>query len=150
MNRRPATVLVAGLLCLASAVYGPLKGTLGLEFFEFTAARPLVIVAALVHLYAAFGLLTGDNLARGVTLWLLGAAFFTAWAAMWHAAHSHHGVFADYAGGAIKLLIVGFFLWHLSGPGAVAYTHGGRHGEDHGHGDDHGGHGHGGHGRAHT
>ena len=146
MNRRPATVLVAGLLCLASAVYALLTGTLGLGLFEFAAPRPLVIASALVHLYCAFGLLTGDNLARGVTLWLLGASFLGGWAAMWHAAHTHHGVFADYAGGAIKLVVVGFFLWHLSGAGAVAYTHGGG-----GHGDDHGGHGgHGGHGHAHT
>ena len=146
MSQRPATLLVAGLLCLASAAYALYAGTLGLEFFEFKVPLALAVASALVHLYCGFGLWSGDNLARGVTLWLLGAGFLATWVALYGAVLNHAG-FSAYAGGAIKIIVVAYFLWHLSGAGAVAFTGGARgHGEHEGHGD-HGDHGH--HGHAH-
>ena len=147
MHRPPPSVLVAGLLCLGSAVFGLMTDTLGLELYEFGVPHGVAITFALLHLYCGLGLWGGDNLARVLTLWLLGTGFFGAFVAMFMAQH-HGGGFQDYAGGTIKVIVVWFFLWHLSGAAAVAYT-GGARGHDepdhaHGHGHDHG------HGHAHT
>jgi hypothetical protein len=133
--QRPASVTVAGLLCLGSALYAFLAPRFGLELYEFPVPAWLAITAALVHVYLGLGLWAGDNLARVLTLWTLGLGFFGSWVAMYLAIEGGTGSFEIYAGGVIKVLVTAFFLWHLSGAAAVAFTGGSptAHGRGHDH-----------------
>jgi len=133
MNRPPKSVLVAGTLFLASAAYGLITGTLGLELYAFHASRPLVLIMALIHVYLGLGLWAGDGFARGVALWTLGAGFFGSFLDMFWVANAGEANVSSIAPHVVNVFVVSFFLWHLSGSQAIEYA-GGGHG-DHGHGE---------------
>ncbi|MEM7306959.1 MAG: hypothetical protein AAF682_09825 [Planctomycetota bacterium] len=136
MKSLPSSVVVAGLLCLLSALWGLIQGTMGLEL-PIGVPGSVAVILALVHVYCGLGLLAGSNYARMLTLWLLGIGLAWCWVDMWGYVRSSAGAGA-FAGAITRMSFVSFFLWHLSGPGAVAYS---SDGEDHGHGHDHD-HGH--------
>lgn len=133
--KAPASVLAASLLFAVSAIYCFFTGSLGAEFFEFGEHFTLPFWAAavvgIVHLYAAIWLLLGDNFARCLALWLLGLGFLVGWFALWNLVQGG-GTFQEYAQTVVKILLCTWFLWHLSGPNAIAHT-GGEHGHDEGH-----------------
>lgn len=128
--KMPASHLVAGLLCLASALFGLVTGTLGLEFHELAAGKTLAVVMALVHIYCAMGLWSGDNPGRVMTLWLLVLCSLLSWAVMAGAVMGE-GEFSVYAGGVTRILVAAWFIWHLSGHNSIVYTGGGQ--DDHAH-----------------
>ena len=130
MNRPPKSVVVAGTLFLASAAYGLITGTLGLELYAFHASRPLVLGMALVHVYLGLGLWAGDGFARGIALWALGAGFFGSFLDMFWVSHAGEASVSSIAPHVVNVLVVSFFLWHLSGSEAIEHTGGG-----HGHGE---------------
>jgi hypothetical protein len=128
--KMPASHLAAGLLCFASALFGLVTGTSGLELHELAPGRTLVVVMALVHIYCGMGLWKGDNPGRVITLWLLVLGFFTSWATMAGAIYAD-GEFSVYAGGVIRILVAAWFIWHLSGHNSLVYSRGGH--NDHAH-----------------
>ena len=133
MKPLPASVLVAALLSLASALGGLIQGNLGLELASISAPTSVALIFALVHVYCAFGLLAGSNYARCLSLWLLGIGMALCWVVLWGYVRGD-AVFGDYAAVVFRMAVISFFLWHLSGPNAVGYTSAGQ-GHDEGHGD---------------
>ena len=139
MTPLPSSVLVAGLFFLASALYGLITGSAGLELYELGLPTSLTVTMALIHVYAGLGLIAGSNFARVLALWLLGLGFTMAWVSLWGFVRDG-APFGDYASCAVRLSVVCYFLWHLSGGGAMEYS--GNHGDHGGHGDEaaHGAH----------
>jgi hypothetical protein len=124
MSRPPASVLVAGVLFLASAVYGLVRGTLGLELFAYEVPRAVVVIAAVIHVYLGLGLWAGDAFARVLALWTLGAGFLGSWAAMFRQVAGHTASFDGIAPHVVNLFVTAFFVWHLSGSAALGYAGG--------------------------
>ena len=134
--KAPASVVVASLLFLASGMFCFVQGSMGAEFFEldahFTLPTAVAGLFGLLHLYVAIWLLLGENLARCLALWVLALGFLCGWVALWTFVQGH-APFQDFARTLVKILVCTWFLWHLSGPNALAHTRGGEHGEGHAH-----------------
>lgn len=133
MSSPPASVLAAGLLFLASAVYGLITGTLGLELFPFEAPRAVVVLVALIHVYLGLGLWSGDGFARVFGLWALSIGFFGSWFAMYCAVSEGTASVGNISPNVVNVFVTTFFVWHLSGEGAMIHSGAAKPHGDHAH-----------------